>query len=332
MKTKTIWLLLDSSSVGGIETHVLQLAIALKKYNFDVSVIFLNKYSFHPMTSDLDNLNIPYHFLNGLLVSLNRFVCSKRPDIIHTHGYKAGIWGRLIGFKKSIKVVSTFHAGETPKGKVFYYDFVDRYTAFLADEVMTVSNKVAKKLPCKSLILDNFIDASSVTISFGQDIAFVGRLSSEKGPDFIIKLAQKMPHINFHMYGDGEMATPLKEIAGKNIIFHGAKDRMNEHWLKIGLVLMPSRYEGLPMVSLEAMARGIPLIAFNVGALDKVIDSENNGWLVEAGDISGMQHALEEWLDLSDRAKRYIKIAAADSIQEKFSIEARLPDILKVYA
>ena len=58
-------------------------------------------------------------------------------------------------------------------------------------------------------------------------------------------------------------------------------------WREIGLLLMPSRAEGLPMASLEALAAGVPVASARVGAMPEVIDEGVNGWLFDVGDVDG---------------------------------------------
>jgi hypothetical protein len=94
---------------------------------------------------------------------------------------------------------------------------------------------------------------------------------------------------------------------------------------------MPSRFEGLPMVAMEAMARQIPVVAFDVGAMSKLVLHEYNGWLVPPGRIDVVQQILERWLTLDDQQKSPIRLAAGKHIEDHFSSGKIVPRIQRVY-
>lgn len=326
-----IWILLDSSSIGGIESHVFQLSHGLKKSNINVEVVFIKEYKNNPLIKKLKNSHIRYSFLRYGLISLMCRIYRQQPNIIHTHGYKAGIFGRIAGYLLNTPCVSTYHAGEKPLGKVGLYDWIDRKTAPLAKKVICVSQKVADRINTKSIVLNNFIHTSNLSISKGNNIAFVGRLSHEKGPDVYLQIAQQHKEHYFHIYGDGPLLTSLKNNNSSNVIFHGSKSSMDSEWNNIGALIITSRYEGLPMAAIEAMGRGIPVIAFNVGALNTLIKNHINGWITEKNNYSELSKHIENWTKLSEERKENIKINAQQTINQYFSHTAVIPIYIKMY-
>ena len=210
-----IWLILDSLRYGGIETHTVELSKGLRKHEVAVRVILLKRYD-EPQTilDKLRSSNISYNCLDDLFPSSNTLSAlvqaTKRykPAIIHAHGYKASILCKMTKwclFWRPVKQVSTYHAGETPKGKVKLYDFLDRYTGFISDVTLAVSKQIQAKLPFPSTHLNNFVDDVQSAMGVGSQIAFVGRLNHEKAPDRFITLAQSFPNNSFHLYGTGPM-------------------------------------------------------------------------------------------------------------------------------
>jgi len=328
---RIIWLLLDSRSVGGLESHILQLAIALKKQGFAVRVVFYCHYGEHPLYNNLRQHHIAMTVLDGKVLSLFHAIRHSRPNLLHTHGYKAGILGRLIARIFKVPVVSTFHSGEPGEGKVRLYNFLDRLTAPLAQGIIAVSEPIAKQLPRKTQVINNFVLVGQESIQRGQIVAFVGRLNYEKGPDLFCQLAQWIPNIQLEIFGDGPMLSDLQKKYPQ-VTFHGLQTDMEACWAKIGLLCMSSRHEGLPMVAIEAMAQGIPVAAFAVGGLPKVIQSEQNGWLVPAGDIQKLAQTVQTWLSMDDAGRQKMAKIARRTVLDGFSPEVILPQILKIYS
>ncbi|GLR73531.1 glycosyltransferase family 4 protein [Aliivibrio sifiae] len=333
-KNAEIWLLLDSRDVGGIESHILQLAQGITSFQRSVRVIFLRQYdNTHPLTHLLNEANISYRFLNGSLRDLFRYARHHRPVVIHSHGYKAALYSRLLRLSlltshQKIRFINTFHAGEVSKGKLAIYDFLDRWSALLSHYNFVVSEQIKSRIPSKTTVLNNFITTQNLAISQGSQVAFVGRLSHEKAPDRFIQLAQKHTDHQFHLYGSGPMEQELLKPTTGNVVFHGHQNSMDRIWNNIGLLVICSRYEGLPMTALEAMGRGIPVISTPVGNLHKLIKHEENSWIVKPEQLS---QSLIHWFSLSNQQKEPIQQAAQQTIRHSFSTEAIIPTILTAY-
>ena len=331
-KSLRIWLCLDSRATGGIETYVMQLATGLTQAGHKVSVVFIKKYGSHPLLSVFRQKRINVVFLDGRFASLISKINTEKPDIVHSHGYKAGLLCRLAVKLTSFILVSTYHAGEISQGKLAVYDWIDRHTAWINHQSLAVNIDICRRLPSDSKVMDNFIAIPHSTPKTARQIAFVGRLSHEKGPDLLITLATRLPTIEIHIYGSGPMESDLKKQCPANCIFHGNQSNMDGHWKNIDLLIMPSRYEGLPMVAMESMARQIPVIAFDVGAMDKLVIDSKTGWLIPAGRIDRFQDKLEHWVRMNDGLKHLIRVAARKHIEDNFSSTKIIPQILQIYS
>lgn len=339
-----IWLVLDSLRYGGIETHTFELAKGLRKHQVAVRVILLKRYNERQTLIDkLSSANIPCNCLSDLFPSSNTLSAlvqaTKRykPAIIHAHGYKASILCKMVKwclFWQPVKQVSTYHAGETPKGKVKLYDFLDRYTGFISDLTLAVSKQIQAKLPFPSTHLNNFVDDVQRTEATGSQIAFVGRLSHEKAPDRFIALAQNFPDNSFHLYGTGPMEGGLKQTLESNstqhnVHFHGYQSEMDDVWPEIDVLVICSRFEGLPMTALEAMTRGIVVIAVNVGDLGLLIRNEENGFITDS--VKQLPSLLKYWLDLPEAKKNQIRTCAQKTIEQSYSQRAVISQLIEHY-
>ncbi len=100
-------------------------------------------------------------------------------------------------------------------------------------------------------------------------------------------------------------------------------------WPDIDVLLITSKYEGLPMAALEAMSRGIPIISFKLGELPSMIDSGINGWIVDNN--QEMYDALKHWFSLSPAEKAQVKLNAQKTIEQNYSTKVIIPQVLSIY-
>ncbi|HEY5789513.1 MAG TPA: glycosyltransferase family 4 protein [Gammaproteobacteria bacterium] len=326
------WLLLDSRGRGGIESHVLVLAGALRDHGLPVRVVFLAGYGAHPLAPALAAAGVPSSTLAGGWRGLLAALRAAPPAQVHTHGYKAGLLGRTACRLLGVPVVSTFHSGDPGRGRVRLYDWLDRTSAPLAP-ALAVSDAIAARVRGPVRRVENFVTPPAAPPrGAGTTVAFVGRLSHEKGPDLFCALATALPGVAFEIFGDGPLRAGLERAHGDRVRFHGAVDDLARRWPGIGLLAMPSRHEGLPMAALEALAHGVPVAAFAVGGLPDLLRAVENGWCVPAGDLAALATALGRWRALDGAARLRLARDARASVTARFSPQAQLPLILAAYA
>ncbi|EPU5979006.1 glycosyltransferase [Vibrio vulnificus] len=339
---KEIWLVLDSLIYGGIESHVIELASALKAQHYSVRVLLTNKYVRRPpIMQQLRQRGIRVNYISQLsgnhpmpimqlAVALKRY----RPIAVHTHGYKANIYARLARMMSfpHLRLVSTYHAGESKTGKLWLYDWVDRLTSFISDHRFAVSDAILHSLPFAGERINNFVPVSEPSESHqrcAQHIGFVGRLSYEKAADRYVELAEHFPSLTFHLYGDGPEREPLETLANDNVEFSGFVSDMTKVWPKISVLIIPSRFEGLPMAALEAMANGVAVIAMNVGQLGQLIEHGQNGFIAQT-EADLVAH-LRRWMEMPSVEQQRLLLQARETIMQHYSPQAVLPQILSAY-
>ncbi len=327
---KEVWLLVDSSAFGGIESHVLELAAGLTR-RIDIRVVMLNNGLTQPLAAKLHNKGVDVSFCRFGIYSFLFMLLRVRPILIHTHGYKSGILARIFSVFFRYKTISTFHAGESLSGKLRAYDWLDRHSAAISSHVFSVSKNISNKIPRKNEVIKNFIDVDGCSRSHGSQIAFVGRLSYEKGPDLFSELSQKNRIHDFHMYGGGPMDKEIEMGKPKNLFLHGSQNDMDRVWEKIAVLIVPSRAEGMPMAIIEALSRGIPVIAFNVGEIQGMIDNGVNGWVCTSDNVEALGVCLDQWLKLSCQEKRIMADNAIKKARKNFSVVSAVPNYIRVY-
>jgi glycosyltransferase involved in cell wall biosynthesis len=329
-----IWHLIDSSSVGGAERHVEQVVQSLCERGIAAEAILYRNYPENPWLGQLAQAQIPHRILAGSPVALAKSLGHERPAILHTHGYKAGVLGRAAALMCGIPVVSTFHTGQRSSGKLLLYELADEWTSF-ASRRISVSKAIQSRLPFRSTLIENFIrvGADPLPSRLPRRIAFVGRLRPEKGPAVFCELARtsRLRDVEWHVYGDGPLRADLERRYGDVATFHGVVTDMAGVWANIGLLVMPSVFEGLPLAALEALAAGVPILASRVGALPDVVIEGKTGWLFERGDFEKARAGLEDWSTLSERRQTEIRLACRQHVEHRFSVTVQIGKLLEVY-
>lgn len=327
-----IRLLIDAKMLGGVETHIINLCMELSARQHDCSIIFVQDYPNNVLYTLCDQNLIRYQACKSYK-ELYALILREKPDIIHTHGYKANIVGRGLGLITKTPVVTTFHTGEKPVGRLILYNFLDRWSSFISHNI-SVNEPIASKLPFHSKIIPNFVAIPEAPNQLKEqgpyNIYFIGRFSPEKGPLRFCQLATQMQEdIHWHMAGTG----PLLEQCQKNfqecVHFHGQVTNMNALWPDVDLLCITSTYEGLPLVLLEAMSRGIPVISFDVGSINEVItDAE---YVITPFDLTLMQERIISHFKKSLNERQIMANQAREQITSGFSKEFIVTQIEMFY-
>ena len=191
--------------------------------------------------------------------------------------------------------------------------------------------------------IPNFMDVNNLPVKSLPDrnsVLFLGRLNKEKGffdlLEVVASIRKKFPGVKLICGGEGdrrEVGDCINRLEiFDNVELLGWVEGAEKEALfqKATIFILPSYYEGLPMVVIEAMSRLIPVIATNVGGVPDIIENGRNGIMVEVGDVSAMAGAIESLLD--NEAQR-IKIAEAgrNTVFECFSAQHTLPKLERLY-
>jgi glycosyltransferase involved in cell wall biosynthesis len=329
-----IWHLIDSRSIGGAERHIGIVISCLRKKNIAAEAVLYRDYGKNPWFEQLAANRVPVRILGGSFRHLTEALARERPSILHTHGYKAGILGRLPARLLGIPVVSTFHSGERSAWPVGFYEWIDEWTAGLGQRI-AVSPAVQSRLPLNSTLIANFVPdcPPPPEVSLPRRVAFVGRLTAEKAPELFCALAaQAAAGLEWHIYGEGPLRHELERRYGNIVHFHGVVADLTQVWPSIGLLAMPSRFEGLPFSALEALAAGIPILATRVGGLPSVVIEQETGWLFDIDDPTTALAKLNEWRRLDQALQRRMRLSCWTHAKNNFSEASELPKLLSVYA
>lgn len=171
-------------------------------------------------------------------------------------------------------------------------------------------------------------------------VVFLGRVNAEKGIFDLLRafweIAQEIPNVELVIAGSGDVESAMAEAADLGIIRNVSwlgwiEGSEKERLLSEGGVLaLPSYVEGLPMVLLEAMAAGMPVVASRVGAIPEVVQHERDVLLIEPGDVIGLANALRRLLTNQDLRRRLAE-SARNIIQREFAAHKVIAELETIY-
>jgi glycosyltransferase involved in cell wall biosynthesis len=130
-------------------------------------------------------------------------------------------------------------------------------------------------------------------------VGHVGALdNSQKGQEYIIAAARELersnPEIVFMLVGGGEDEAMLKSLAAgsSNVVFRGFVENVGDYLAAFDMFVLPSNREGIGSILLDAMERGLPVIASAVGGVPDIVHDGSNGLLIERGSVTQLRDAI----------------------------------------
>ena len=272
--------------------------------------------------------------------------------ILHTHGSKAGVIGRIVSgslpFVSSVHVIHGFAINPyiSPL-KRFIYLNAERLSSCFGDVIVTVARVHIKKSiewgmskKVKYFNISNYVRAGNFKIKRKNrnlvKIGTVANFKPQKNPlmwaKVALKITSKFNNVEFLYIGDG----PLRKIAedlikeNKRIKILGWNNNVSGFLSDMDIFFLPSRWEGFPLSVLEAMASGLPVVASRVdGTPEAVLDLET-GYLLETNDLDGYIKSLEE-LILDKKKRESMGKCGRRRVEDYFSYERMIEKVFDVY-
>jgi glycosyltransferase involved in cell wall biosynthesis len=247
-------------------------------------------------------------------------------DVVHTHGYKADLYGYVAARREEKPLVATCHNWVGGTAALGIYNRLDRMVLKRFNAIATVSDAVSESLlrsgipAARIRTIANGIDveafaeaALSATASSAKVIGVVARLDRQKGFEYLLgalsELCSLFSGLKVVITGDGPDRSAIEQMIArdglqKNVTLAGPKTDMPAVYAAMDIFVLPSLNEGLPMTVLEAMAASRPIVATRVGAIPSVIRHGETGLLVNPRDTAGLKDALARLLTDPELCRR----------------------------
>lgn len=357
--------LLAPGPVGGLEAVVRTLAREQRGRGVDVHVGAIVEpesvpHAFVTKTEEdgvpVTSLEVPHRRYVTEVREAGRLMERVAPDVVHTHGYRADVVAGTLARRRGYPVVSTVHGftGGGLKNRVF--EWLQRRSLREYDAVVAVSRPMAVELrdvglePDRIHVVPNAwtpdarpLERTPARRELGLPpddcvLGWVGRLSSEKGPDVFLRavaeLAGEGHDVAASVVGEGPRRRGLEELSRElgiegRVRFHGLVPDAAELYRAFDVFVLSSRTEGTPISLFEAVHARVPVVATRVGGVPDVV-SGDEAKLVPAEDPEALARAVAGVRQRPDRARERAE-SAARRLEEEFSVEPWLERYASVY-
>ena len=346
-------------NVGGTARYITRLAEELPKHKIETFIAtgFVQGFEAEdPSAKKLKVIRIPSlgrqinpikdHFA---LKQLLQVVKEVKPDILHTHTFKAGFIGRIKTKEinkaagKQIKFVHTFHGHlfddpEFSGLKSLIITLFERRFAMRTDAIITVGAQVAKEL----LERDIGQQEQFTNIPPGVEplripkskprtkitIGWIARVTGVKNPLRALEMAKLFPDAQFLIAGGGDMLDEVRAQAPKNTKVLGWTDA-SKLFTASDIILSTSENEGMPIALIEAQLASKPVVATNVGGVSEVVINNKTGFVTKKN-TEELAKALEKLINSKALRTSQGKAAKAHATKA-FSVEKMINAHVSLY-
>lgn len=352
--------------IGGQERHVLALSKHLTKMGHDVTLLTCGASNSSDVERSFKVDTIGFSNLVGLhVLPLNKlmtFFRENKFDICHLH--HETLFGEMVLFVKrklNFPLVTTLHTtlNRSLPARFLFDQLSLRFISSSSDQVICLSQNVMQSLikrgldRSKCVVIPNALEVQEIEAQFEKirnltveneacsDVLFVGRLEHRKGLQWLIEafslLHRKGKKYSLKIIGHGPMIKDLKKRISENnlndyvsLSGYVTKQELLKSYLYTKVVVIPSLYEGLPTVALEAMAARKPLIVTNIPGLNELVVNGSNGLIVPPKDAKTLAETIDKVLFSPDQYLNSVETTNKETLAA-FSWDVIVGDILKTY-
>jgi glycosyltransferase involved in cell wall biosynthesis len=288
-----------------------------------------------------------------------RAVRKFKPDIISAHSTKAGYAARLAGMFLKKPVIFTAHGWSFTEGRSnrqrYLLALAERLAAWFTTAIICVSEydqglalkfKVAP--PEKLVVIHNGVDPAPLLDARGERVrrefglgkvpvlAMVGRLTPQKDPLTLLEACRLLKtDFRLMMVGDGELRSKAEKFVADNnlgdkVTFTGNRTDIPDILAASDILVLDSRWEGLPMVIIEAQMAGVPVVASSVGGVPELIEDGVTGFLVPPRNPQALADVLFN-LIVNPKLLRRVASAARDKALHEFTLKRMLTKTHQLY-
>ena len=355
--------LIAPAPAGGAESVVLALATAARDRS---QVIVLNQVAAAdepplPLTLQLrargvqvDELRCGRRQYRAEVRAVTDVLVRGGVSVLHAHGYHSTVVGYFASRRAKLPCVATVHGYLSRNLKERFYNVVDRFFLRRYDAVIAVSQGIDAQLLASGVQRERLVVVQNGLVAPADApdrararallggvtanepvVGWVGRLSIEKGGDLFLRAWQAgKPPARAVIVGEGSEQERLEALSrelgvSSAVRFDGFRPDAAAFLPAFDILALSSRIEGTPMIVLESVAAGVPIVTFSVGGIPDLLD-HRSAWLVPPENVDAFGAALRDALASPDERQRRAAAARAH-LADRLSAEKWLERVWHVY-
>ncbi len=363
----TILEVTDGLFYGGGQRHILLLSKHIDRNHFRSIVLSHQDGEFR---LELEKIGIPVHVINLVFfLKVLKLIKQYDVNLIHCHGTRCALFFRATKFMHRKPVMVTIHGYHGRKYE-FRDRFIDKISGGIISwariQIERFLNKFVARVVCvseedkqyliknrvipkeKVMVIPNGIDFSQFQFVNSLDntkqpliILSIARFNFEKGHIYLVQaipeILKKYPQVEFVFIGEGQLLNKVQFLAykklslpKKKVVFLGNKRDVFPYLRRCSILVLPSLWEGLPFVLIEAAAAGVATVATDVpGNREVVVDGET-GLLVKPLSAKTLAEGIET-LILKPELRKYLGENARQRAIKFFDIKRTTNGIETLY-
>lgn len=300
-----------------------------------------------------------------VLFALSRHLKNEKYNIIHAHASKPGFITRMAAWGTGVPVLYSPHCFAFHDGAGFLKSRLTAFLEFLAAKFLTekivfvadgekdlalrysvgkVESMVTIYTGIDTERFSTVLDTDLVRLSLGVSVdvflvGAVGRMSKQKAPLDFVRMAKILnrnnPSIHFIWIGNGPLLSDVENMVKElslSEVFHmpGHRSDVPEILRTLDCFVLASKWEGFPIVLLEAMAAGAPIISTNIAGSNEAVRNNIDGWLVPAGDLEAMAEAVKDLINSPEKKVEFCN-NARKRVEQNFQTQLMLDKLQNLY-
>lgn len=351
----------NKGPLSGAENHLIDLMVGSKKNSVDVELIALIQRDGPLLRQTLESLEkqgitVTRVSLNpfgrfSLLKTMYHLGKERKGHVIHTHLALACAYGRLGFYLAGCKnIVASWHNDDPSEAAGFQrikWRLLDPITKLNIAITENVRSHLVQRVGLEALKTKtvyygihppaNILSKNETRKILGISesifaLGFIGRLTEQKNIPFLFHAMKKLSEAHLYLIGAGEDLTILEEMKKEmkldNVFFCGFKKNAADLMPAFDLLVLPSLWEGLGLVLLEGMVRGIPYAGSRNGAIPEILGNGAYGFMLDTPeDLVRLTHdAMNNPEILSE-----VALKAKSYVLRNFTIQAMVDKTLSLY-
>ena len=283
--------ILNSNKYSGAENVVIEIINGTKNYCQSAYVSPYGKIEGFLRKNEIEYIPVKKLSIQSLREAIKTF----KPDVIHAHDFRAGMYSCLTG--TGLPIINHLHNNPPWIKRISLRTVLYACCCFRFNRILTVSDSVMDefvfgKVFCgKAHVVGNPFNANRIRtmaieakVKQSSDIIFLGRISPQKSPffflDIIAKVKKSIPDVKVAVVGEGELCKEFIEKINEknlqeNITMYGFLENPYGLLKNAKVMCMPSAWEGFGLAAVEALTLSTPVVCSGAGGLSGIIDDKN---------------------------------------------------------